>query len=424
MVSPSTIENLRKRAEAGEAGAQYALAAALSKTGARDEADRWLNAAAEQDDGDALYTLATRLFDDQERIDEAASLLGRAADNGSTIAQRLLGALYADGVAVSRDWAKAVSLVATAAQSGDASAMREVAILLFAEDPDDPDGAALIAEACSRDAVAAAVAVRRAARQRKNADTTIAAEAMRNLDKARYPNAAALRTAFQANRVNAVVRKERPDWNRVVARLSSELAPPVENSETICETPYARVYRQAFTLEECEYVIAASARHLAPSLIVDPQTGQSRKNAYRTSLTAVLGCVDLDLALVMFNRRMASLAGRPAENGEFLSVLCYGAGQEYRPHFDWLPTAGEEYDRSGQRVATALLYLNEEYQGGETHFLTPDIRFKGGAGDVLVFDNVHPDGEPDKACRHASLPVSDGVKWIGSKWFREKKYNF
>ena len=43
-------------------------------------------------------------------------------------------------------------------------------------------------------------------------------------------------------------------------------------------------------------------------------------------------------------------------------------GQEYRPHFDAIGNA------DNQRVLTFLVYLNDDYEGGETDFLTPASR--------------------------------------------------
>jgi prolyl 4-hydroxylase len=143
----------------------------------------------------------------------------------------------------------------------------------------------------------------------------------------------------------------------------------------------------------------------------------------RTSATASLSPINLDLALIALNSTMALAAQSSDDKGEFLSVLRYAPGQEYRPHIDCIPR-GKDFDASGQRVKTALLFLNDDYRGGETHFLAPDIRIKGQRGDILVFSNVLADGEPDKAARHAGLPVTAGEKWLASRWFRSKKFKF
>ncbi|MHA7872736.1 MAG: 2OG-Fe(II) oxygenase [Hyphococcus sp.] len=415
------IDAIKKDAERGDASAQYALAAILSQSGEHSAADRWLALAAEQNHGDALYTIATRRFNAPARLDEAVDFLKRAVAAGSADAKSLLSVLYTEGWGIAADWRQALSLTIEAARAGAPSAAAELAMLLFALDPDDPDGVRLLALAAPRHPGAAAVAVRRAA---AGAAAPGPDDLLARLKAARYPNVAALEQALRKAPASKAAVDGAPDWDGVAERLSGFPDPKANpTSEAVCETPPARVYRNAFSAAECEYLIAHAARLLAPSLIVDPQTGASRKDAYRTSLTAVLGPVDLDLALVMINRRMAALAGRPARHGEFLGVLCYGVGQEYRPHFDWLPE-GAELERSGQRAATALIYLNDDYRGGETHFLTPGLHFKGATGDLLVFENVDAAGAPDQNARHAGLPVESGVKWLASKWFREKEYAF
>jgi prolyl 4-hydroxylase len=67
---------------------------------------------------------------------------------------------------------------------------------------------------------------------------------------------------------------------------------------------------------------------------------------------------------------------------------------------------------------TALIWLNEQFDGGETEFPTLNIRVRGGRGDMLVFRNVHDDGSQDDRLVHAGLPVSNGVKWLASRWIR------
>ncbi len=423
---PPNISELRNRAEAGEPRAQYLLAAALASSGARDEADQWLHAAAKNGEADASYTLATRQLQTHKGAASAHELLKGAAQHGSTVARRLLAVLVAEGIGAEADWRGAVSLVVAAAQEGDASAQREIAMLLLLADADDADAVHLLDRAAAQDAVAAAVCVRRSIRLGA-ADTRIRS-LLQNLGALRYPNAGSLTAALKQATLSSSPQQVTSshaalDWERVQGKLDGDapLAPPVV--EELCAAPDAKIIRGAFSAEACEYVIACASRHLAPSHTVDPRTGASRQDAYRTSLTATLGPVDLDLALVAVNRRVAHLVGSPHGNGEFLSVLHYSSGQEYKPHFDWLPP-GDDFDRGGQRVTTALIYLNDDYEGGETHFLGPDIQFKGAPGDVLIFQNALPDGLPDKGSRHASLPVTQGAKWLGSKWFRGKKYNF
>lgn len=74
----------------------------------------------------------------------------------------------------------------------------------------------------------------------------------------------------------------------------------------------------------------------------------------------------------------------------------------------------------GQRILTFLLYLNDDFEGGETEFPLAGIRHKGKKGDALFFWNVHPDGRLDRQTLHAGLPPGIGEKWLLSQWVRNK----
>lgn len=422
-MTTSDIDRLRARAETGDAAAQYRLAAALASAGRRDEADRWLASAARLGEPDAGYTLATRRLQSSAGAEEAAALLAKAAAKGSNAARRLSAVLYAEGLGLKRNAGRAVELVVEAARANDPFAQRELAMLLLTKDAESEAGAALLDAAVDHDPVAGALYVRRACERRPFADGKRAQALLQKLAGAGYPNAQSLGARLDPSRKSDLPPGADIDWDSLASRIEIKDAGKSATPERISTEPAVVMFRNAFSPEECEYVMAVAAMRLAPSTTFDPRTGKTRQDAYRTSLTATLGPVDLDLALVAVNRRIARLAGRPPENGEFLSVLYYAPGKEYHPHTDWLPE-GEDFERGGQRVTTALLYLNEDYEGGETHFLTPDIKVKGRPGDILVFHNVLPDGAPDTASRHAGLPVVGGAKWLGSKWFREKKYEF
>jgi hypothetical protein len=146
---------------------------------------------------------------------------------------------------------------------------------------------------------------------------------------------------------------------------------------------------------------------------------------YRTNSAAGFSLIESDFILQMVNARAADAVGVPLSNQEPTNVLHYKPGQEYKAHFDFVtasPTNEIELRNAGQRVATVLIYLNDDYQGGETEFPTIKWKFKGKTGDALVFWNVTPDGELDRKTLHAGLPVKKGEKWLYSKWIRANPY--
>ncbi|HEX9954482.1 MAG TPA: 2OG-Fe(II) oxygenase [Allosphingosinicella sp.] len=187
--------------------------------------------------------------------------------------------------------------------------------------------------------------------------------------------------------------------------------------ETLSPDPSITLIRKLLTPRECAYLITQAAPAMRPSLVVDPITRRSRPDPTRTSSGMNFDPSTEDLVVNAINRRVAAATASPFACGENLSILRYEAGQEYVPHVDALPAA------TNQRHLTALIYLNDDYAGGETSFTTLGIDVKGNIGDCLVFRNAGADGRPDMRTRHAGLPVTSGVKWLASRWIRQRPYD-
>jgi prolyl 4-hydroxylase len=173
-----------------------------------------------------------------------------------------------------------------------------------------------------------------------------------------------------------------------------------------------------FSPTECNFLIAEAEPWLQPSVVVDPASGRHLRNPIRTSDGMAFGHVQEGPAIHALNRRIAAATGTDARQGESLQILRYRPGQEYKPHFDAL--AGE----ANQRILTMLVYLNDDYEGGETLFLRTGLRFKGRKGDALLFRNALEDGRADEMTQHAGLPVVAGEKIIASRWIRARPFVF
>ena len=168
-----------------------------------------------------------------------------------------------------------------------------------------------------------------------------------------------------------------------------------------------------FTPAECQHIAAVGADVLEPALIVDPRTGRHVPDPIRTSDAGVIGPAREDLVVRACNARIAAATATAIEQGEPLAVLRYAPGQQYRPHLDTLANT------ANQRVATALIYLNQGYEGGRTHFPLLDLTVEPRGGDMIVFTNLAADGTPAPLSRHAGLPVTRGVKWLATRWIRQ-----
>jgi prolyl 4-hydroxylase len=73
--------------------------------------------------------------------------------------------------------------------------------------------------------------------------------------------------------------------------------------------------------------------------------------------------------------------------------------------------------RGGQRVASVVMYLNTPSCGGATTF--PDAKFEVGAikGNAVFFSYDRP--HPMTRSLHGGAPVTEGEKWVATKWLRE-----
>jgi len=200
-------------------------------------------------------------------------------------------------------------------------------------------------------------------------------------------------------------------------RLSAEgdpLALPCE--ERLSARPSVSRFPALFSPAECDFLIGRARPALSPSVIIDPQTGRHVRNPIRTSDGMAFPFTNESPAVHALNRRIAAVTGTDPSQGEPLQILRYTPGQEYKPHFD--AVAGDP----NQRILTVLVYLNDEYQGGETLFVRTGLRFRGRRGDALLFRNALPDGRADELSQHAGLPVVSGEKLIGSRWIRQRPF--
>ena len=124
-------------------------------------------------------------------------------------------------------------------------------------------------------------------------------------------------------------------------------------------------------------------------------------------------------------RRVATLVGVPLSHAEAFQIIHYGTGQEYRHHFDAFdPTTDvgrRNWELGGQRLITALCYLNTVEAGGETNFHHLNLNIPAEEGKLIVFHNTeHGTIRKHPHTLHAGLPVQKGEKWAFNLWFRAR----
>ncbi len=203
--------------------------------------------------------------------------------------------------------------------------------------------------------------------------------------------------------------------------LGRWLSAPV--GTTLHERPAIRVFPEFVTDAACDWLISRARGRLRRALIYDPKHGDV-EDQMRTNSAAGFDLMDADLVQIAIQHRMAAAVGLPVHNMEGPTILHYAVGQEITNHFDFLnpdiPNYEEEVRRRGERIITFLVYLNDDYGGGETEFPELGVRHKGARREALFFVNALPSGKPDRRMVHAGRPPTSGEKWIVSQFIRDR----
>jgi prolyl 4-hydroxylase len=185
-----------------------------------------------------------------------------------------------------------------------------------------------------------------------------------------------------------------------------------------------RVFESFATSEECAWLIARCRHRLGPAQVYQDSDTALEHHAGRSNSEASFELDVSDVVLSLIHDRIARAASVPVEHFEVAKLLHYKPGEAFVRHSDFLqPGMGDEIEARGQRVATFLLYLNDDYDGGETEFTEVGFKFKARKGDALLFLNVDANGDPDPMSMHAGLPTTHGEKWVLSLWLRGKPVN-
>lgn len=212
------------------------------------------------------------------------------------------------------------------------------------------------------------------------------------------------------------------DWARIRRSVSIERTLAHGERLSLSEEPRIRVIEGFATPAECRWLIERARPHLARATVIK-KTGDQGVAQGRSNSATVFRIIDMDVVVEAMRARISIATRVPLPLFEPTQVFRYAIGQEFRPHHDFLDPANEAYrDKlfAGQRIATFLIYLNDDFSGGQTDFPAVGIRYRGGTGDAIFWANVDRQNRPDPLTIHAGLPPTAGDKWILSQWIRDR----
>jgi prolyl 4-hydroxylase len=213
-------------------------------------------------------------------------------------------------------------------------------------------------------------------------------------------------------------------WKKLRTSVNLEALRRPPARRVLLEDPRVRVFENFATPEECDWLIKRGRHRLEPAQVYQNQGAHLQRHEGRSNSEADYELDASDVVLSLLHDRIARASGVPIEHFEVGKLLHYKPGETFTRHSDFLqPGLHEEIEARGQRVATLLTYLSDDYDGGETEFTEVGFKFKARKGDALMFLNVDANGAPDPMSMHAGLPTTHGEKWVLSLWLRGKPVN-
>ena len=299
--------------------------------------------------------------------DAGLQFLGEACDAGLPEAAARAAALLALGVRTPPNWPLALTWLARAAHGGWKPSQQQLLALC--------DDRALAARSAAHSANADGAT---------NVDWSAIARAIRHADWHRSP------------------------------------APTIRSDE-----PRVSTFDEFVRPEICDLLVSLATDRLERARVYEPARRQETIAAHRSNTVAVFGVDSVEVVHVFLQARMAAACELSERCMEAPSVLHYSPGEEFRDHYDFVdPGISDDYAaeiaRNGQRVVTFMVYLNDDYDGGETAFPKLGFEHKGRRGGAIYFVNALPDLSPDMRMLHAGRPPTRGEKWIVTQFIRDR----
>lgn len=196
------------------------------------------------------------------------------------------------------------------------------------------------------------------------------------------------------------------------------------NLERIADSTFAELYciPNLLSSEQCETIIEESRCSMARSRVGAEHDKTTVDLKVRSSFSSMLSVESTHPTVLHIHDLLFSLYGHRNLNSDPMQVHRYGPGQHFSEHFDYHDpvTRAERIAREGQRTWTMIVYLNDDFEGGETNFPNLGLKLKPESGMLVAWNNLLPTGEGNEYTLHESLPIISGEKNIISKWFRDK----
>jgi len=188
--------------------------------------------------------------------------------------------------------------------------------------------------------------------------------------------------------------------------------------------PYISFYQDVFTPEECDFVIDASEKLnlYERSTIYSTKLKRSVLADWRTSSSFedIDGCFDeiKKKCYDVLKNKFLYIPNFSVDHFEKTQIQRYCVGEFVGSHLDCFNGYGNNIT-DNDKIATMIIYLNDNFEGGETHFDDLEIKSNPKKGSGLFFCYDYG-SQLNQKTKHQGLPVTEGTKYIITCWIRKK----
>jgi prolyl 4-hydroxylase len=184
--------------------------------------------------------------------------------------------------------------------------------------------------------------------------------------------------------------------------------------------PVMIIYDDFLSDYEVDFLIKNYKSKTTPSTVVSNNNGYSLSLETRKSFSHYLEKSENDVVRAI-EERASDISGFPKSFIEPVQFLKYEKGGYFRPHRDYF---SEDYTNNEyQRYATIFVYLNDDFEGGNTLFPEIGVEVIPKRGRAVLWFNVKENGEVNPLTLHTGTEVTDGYKCGLNIWIRNKKFS-
>jgi len=167
---------------------------------------------------------------------------------------------------------------------------------------------------------------------------------------------------------------------------------------------------------ECDALIDYCKANTMTQSEVVSEKGNLIEDEHRKSKTMWIDDTEHHVAMKMAHKS-SILTKYSRDYQEKLQVVCYEPEGKFDAHYD------NDYNTEvATRCCTLLVYLNDDYEGGETEFVKIGVTIRPKKGKGILFWSLDDNHKIIENSMHRGNTVKHGNKWICTKWTHMKPY--